>query len=192
MVKFGDVSFREEKKLREQYKAAQGLSNPRVVIFAGKKPAGIVPSSTGLVKSQGGHFRRKKAPAGIVLSSTGLVKSQGGHFRRKKAPAGIVQSSTGLVRPRPKFGPTQDRQTCHQMGPESSVWLETQPKRIAWPPWFVMSGDQAIRRSGEPPRTVWTPVARACFYAHGHSCGQTQADSCGRDPKTQTALTSVQ
>ena len=48
--------------------------------------------------SQGGHFRQKKAPAGIVLSSTGLVKSQGGHFRRKKAPAGIVLSSTGLVK----------------------------------------------------------------------------------------------
>ena len=61
MVKIGDVSFHENKNLREYYKAAQGLSNPRLVIFTETKTktAGIVQSGTGLVKSQGSYFHRK-------------------------------------------------------------------------------------------------------------------------------------
>ena len=109
--------------IRVHVDPCQSVSNPGVAIFAEKSACGKLDSSNRACQTLDGHFQRKKSACGKVLRTTGLVRHQ------------------------PKFGPTQDRQTCHQMGPESSVWPETHQKMIAWPPWFVMSGDQAIRRA---------------------------------------------
>ena len=77
----------------------QGLSNPWVAIFTGKKaPAASWIAATGLVKSMGGHFHRKKSACDKLDSSNRACQIPGGHFHRKKAPAASWRAATGLVK----------------------------------------------------------------------------------------------
>ena len=133
LVVFTEKWFSPKKKrLRQDYTAAQGLSNPWVVIFTQKSACGKLDSSNKACKILGGHFHPKKRlrqagqqqracqiqgvhfhnnnnkkEVASWLAATGLVKTQRGHFHRKKAPAAGLQRSRGLVRCRPKlrFGP---------------------------------------------------------------------------------------
>ena len=70
-------SPKQKKRLRQDtYVAATELVKSRVAIFTEKKaPAARYIAARGLVKSWGGHFRRKKkAPAARYIAATELVK----------------------------------------------------------------------------------------------------------------------
>ena len=68
--------------------------------FSTKKSAcGKLVSSNRACQIPGGHFRRKKAPAARYLSATGLVKSRGGHFHKKRACGKIPSSNRACQSP---------------------------------------------------------------------------------------------
>ena len=96
LVKSWVAFFTEKKRLRQDFPAAQGLSNPGWPFSVKKKrlrqdfPAAQQHRACQLL---GGHFHRKKAPAARLPSGNRACQILGGHFHQKKAPAAGLPSS---------------------------------------------------------------------------------------------------
>ena len=63
-----------------------------------KAPAASWLAATGLVRSAGGHFHRKKSACGKLVSSNRACQIHGWSFSPKKAPAASWLAATGLVK----------------------------------------------------------------------------------------------
>ena len=134
LVKSWVAIFTEKKRLRQDFPAAQGLSNPRWPFSPKKKRL------------------RQDFPA-----ATGLVKSWMAIFTEKKRLRQDFPAATGLVRSRPKSGPAQKHQIWPELGPESTVWAENLSK---WIVRAVRTHPDHSQDSGRRPRPKFASPAR--------------------------------
>ena len=98
------------------------MSNPGY-IFTQKKCCGKLNGSNRACQILGCHFHKqnKKTPAPSWLAATGLVKSKGGHFRRKKSPCGnSTKQHRACQVSGQSWGPVQNTKF-------GAKWVENQP-----------------------------------------------------------------